>query len=74
VSTVDKIKDVIEQIRPFVLSHGGDFEFVDYVDGVVSVRMLGSCANCPMRKLTFNNEIKSRLMEEVQEVKDVVLV
>ncbi|MGI6608342.1 MAG: NifU family protein [Erysipelotrichaceae bacterium] len=73
-NTIDQIKEVIEQIRPFIMSHGGDFEFVDYADGIVSIRMLDSCAGCPMRKLTFNNEIKSRIMEVVQEVKDVVLV
>ncbi|MGI6509166.1 MAG: NifU family protein [Erysipelotrichaceae bacterium] len=72
--TVEKIKNVIEQIRPYIQNDGGDLQFVDYVDGIVQVRMTGACANCPMRRITFNNGIKTNIMDAISEVKDVVLV
>ena len=36
--------------------------------------MLGTCAGYPMRRITFNNTIKANIMDQVDEVKDVVLV
>ncbi len=73
-STVEKIQNVIDLIRPYIMADGGDLEFVDYVDGIVYIRMLGSCAGCPMRRITFNNGIKANIMEQIDEVKDVVMV
>lgn len=73
-NTVEKVKNVIESIRPYIKADGGDLQFVDYVDGVVRVSLTGACANCPMRRVTFNNGIKNNIMEAVSEVKDVVLV
>ncbi|HPX32980.1 MAG TPA: NifU family protein [Erysipelotrichaceae bacterium] len=73
-NTVENIKHVINLIRPYIMADGGDLEFVDYVDGIVYIRMLGACAGCPMRKMTFNNGIKANIMQQISEVKDVVLV
>ncbi|HPW54009.1 MAG TPA: NifU family protein [Erysipelotrichaceae bacterium] len=71
--TVEKIKKVIEGIRPYIQADGGDLQFVDFVDGVVRIEMLGACAGCPMRQLTLNRSIKNRIMLEIEEVQDVVL-
>ena len=41
----NKIKDALEQIRPFLQRDGGDIEYVDYTDdNVVKVRLQGHCA------------------------------
>ena len=56
------------------IADGGDLQFVDYLDGIVYIRMLGTCAGCPMRRITFNNTIKANIMDQVDEVKDVVLL
>lgn len=42
-----KIKEGLEQIRPFLQRDGGDIEFVEYTDDhVVKVRLQGHCAGC----------------------------
>jgi Fe-S cluster biogenesis protein NfuA len=51
---------------------GGDVELVDCVDGVVTVRLKGACAGCPMSQMTLRNGIERTLKQEIPEVKAVV--
>lgn len=71
--TVTQIKTIIDHIRPFLNADGGDIEFVDYQDGIVTIRMLGACIGCSMIDTTLNEGVKGWIMDEVSEVKDVVL-
>ncbi len=68
----EKVQDVINRIRPMLQADGGDVELVDCVDGVVSVRLKGACAGCPMSQMTLRNGIERALKNEIPEVKSVV--
>jgi Fe-S cluster biogenesis protein NfuA len=68
----EKVQDVIDRIRPMLQADGGDVELVDCVEGVVSVRLKGACAGCPMSQMTLRNGIERVLKNEVPEVKSVV--
>jgi Fe-S cluster biogenesis protein NfuA len=67
----EKIQAVIDKIRPMLQADGGDVEFVDVVDGVVTVRLQGACAGCPMSQMTLKNGIERDLKKEIPEVKSV---
>lgn len=67
-STVDKIKAVLDKTRPILQADGGDIEFVDYKDGIVYVRMQGACAGCSAINVTLYDGIESILLAEVPEV------
>ena len=69
-----KINKVLDEIRPYLQSDGGDVVFVDYVDGVVKVQLVGACAGCPSSTITRKNGIERRLMEVFPEVREVVNV
>ena len=43
---IKKIKELIEKMRPFLISDGGDIEFVEYEDNIVYIRLKGACADC----------------------------
>ena len=71
---IDRIKMVIDKkVRPYLGEHGGDIEVVDIRDGIVKVRLLGSCKSCPAAKLTFEDIIRTAIIDEVPEIKDVEL-
>lgn len=40
--TVDKIKLELEKIRPKLIADGGNIEFINYKDGILKIRFLGS--------------------------------
>lgn len=67
----EKIEAVLNEIRPSLQADGGDVEFVDVVDGVVTVKLKGACAGCPMSQMTLKNGIERILKEQVPEVKSV---
>lgn len=68
----EKIIEVIDMIRPFIINDGGNIEFVKYEDNIVYIEMLGACASCEMLDVTLKGAIEVAIMEEIPEVKEVV--
>jgi len=70
-----KVKEVIEVIRPSLQAHGGDVELVGVDDdNTVRVRLQGACQGCPGAQMTMKMGIERILREKVPEVKEVVAV
>jgi Fe-S cluster biogenesis protein NfuA len=70
----EKVEEALKKIRPSLQADGGDVEFVDVKDGIVSVRLKGACNGCPMAAMTLQQGISRVLKEQVPEVKEVVSV
>jgi len=71
----EKVKDVIENLRGALQSHGGDVELVSIdEDNTVNVRLQGACHGCPGAAMTMKMGIERILKERVPEVKQVVAV
>jgi Fe-S cluster biogenesis protein NfuA len=66
------IQDVLAEIRPFVLQDGGDIIFDSFENGIVKVRMQGSCSGCPSSTATLRHGIESKLKERIPTVQMVV--
>ena len=65
---------VIDEVRPHLQADGGDVELVDVTDGVVKVRLKGSCAGCPMSQMTIKWGVENYLKKKVPGVKSVETV
>jgi Fe-S cluster biogenesis protein NfuA len=71
----DKVKDILDKVRPYLVRDGGNVELVGIdEDGTVKVKLVGACAGCPYSKITLKNGIEKILKQEVPEVKEVVAV
>lgn len=68
---IERIKEVIDKIRPFLNEDGGDIEYVDFKDGIVYVRMIGHCQGCPMLDVTLKESVEVALTSEIEEVIEV---
>lgn len=66
-----RIIAVIDKIRPFLISDGGNIEFVKFEDGIVYVKFMGQCSNCQMIDVTLKDGIEIALINEVPEVIEV---
>ena len=70
-----KIERVLhDKVRPAMGEHQGDIEVIDIEDGVLKVRFLGKCSNCPSASFTLESLVGNTIKEEIPEIKDVVLV
>lgn len=68
----EEVKKALDDIRPNLQADGGDVELVGISeDGIVSVKLKGSCAGCPMSQMTLKMGIEKYLKKLVPEVKEV---
>lgn len=70
----EKIKEVIDKLRPFLINDGGNIEFLKYENNIVYIKMMGACSNCYMLDVTLKDGIEAAIKEEVPEVIDVINV
>jgi Fe-S cluster biogenesis protein NfuA len=74
--TIDRIEKTLDTLRPYIASHRGHVEVVDFdeSDGVLLLRLGGTCHGCSASSVTLKQGIESRLREAVPEVKHVEAV
>jgi Fe-S cluster biogenesis protein NfuA len=71
----EKVKKVLDKIRPQLQMDGGDVELIDISDdGVVKVRLQGHCAGCVHAQQTLKLGIERAIKQFVPEVEKVVNV
>lgn len=70
----NKIKEMIENIRPYLNMDGGDIEFIKYEDGYIYVKLTGACNNCLARDDEIDNGLLYMFQEEIEEVKGIINV
>jgi Fe-S cluster biogenesis protein NfuA len=67
-----KVKNVLDQIRPYLQADGGDVEFIEMTeDKVVNVRLLGMCGNCPHSQMTLKSGIEAAVKRVLPEISAV---
>jgi len=69
-----EVAKALEEVRPHLQADGGDVELVDIEDGVVKVRLKGTCAGCPMSQMTVKWGVENYLKKKVPGVKSVEAV
>lgn len=67
--TVMMIKELLDtRIRPTVQEDGGDIVFMAFKDGIVQLKMQGSCTSCPSSIVTLKNGVQNMLQFYIPEV------
>ena len=69
----DKIRILIDKIRPYLVSDGVNLEFIKYEDNIVYVQLMGACDGCPLIDVTLKDGIEEMICSEIPEVKEVKL-
>ncbi len=69
--TEEKIKKILNDIRPMLQQDGGDVEFISFENQVVRVRLKGACTGCAMSQITLKNGIERVLVKQIPEIKYV---
>jgi Fe-S cluster biogenesis protein NfuA len=63
-----RIRQALEQVRPFLRSHGGNVELIDVAAGVVRLRLVGSCDGCPSSAETMSQTIEEAILARAPDV------
>lgn len=67
-----KIIAIIDRLKPFLISDGGNIEFIKYENNIVYVRLLGACKDCNFIDVTLKDGIEEILISEIPEIKQVI--
>ena len=68
------ILSIIDRIRPFIVSDGGNIEYVKYEDNIVYIDLTGACKDCSMIDITLKDGIEEIIINEIPEVKEVRII
>jgi Fe-S cluster biogenesis protein NfuA len=69
--SIERVLD--ERVRPVLREHEGDVKVVSFEDGVLKVRMQGSCSNCPSAVFDVEQLVAAEVQAAIPEVERVVL-
>jgi Fe-S cluster biogenesis protein NfuA len=74
--TIERIERTLDTLRPYIASHRGHVEVIDFDEGQgrLLLRLGGTCHGCAASAITLKQGIESRLRELVPEVKHVEAV
>lgn len=68
----ERVLSAIQDVRPSLQADGGDIELVSVSDdGIVKVKLTGSCGSCPYSLMTLKQGVEAYLKKVVPEVKEV---
>ncbi len=71
VPVADRVREALAEVRPYLDSHGGDVELLAIEEGVVRLRMQGSCSGCPSSAMTLKLAIEDAIRKHAPEVTQI---
>ncbi len=69
--TRDNVENVLDELRPYLMSDGGNVELVEIEGPVVRLRLQGACGSCPSSAMTLRMGIERKLKEEIPEIDEI---
>jgi len=69
--TPNNVEQVLDEMRPYLMSDGGNVELVEIDGPVVRLRLQGACGSCPSSTVTLKMGIERRLREVIPEIAEV---
>lgn len=69
---IDRIKAALDEIRPFLNNDGGDIELVSVEGDIVNVRLLGTCTDCTVNRMTLKSGVEMTVKKHAPEISQVI--
>lgn len=67
----ENVETVLDELRPYLISDGGNVELVEIDGPIVKLRLQGACGSCPSSTMTLKMGIERRLREKIPEINEV---
>jgi Fe-S cluster biogenesis protein NfuA len=68
VNVETRVQAALEEVRPYLATHGGNVELLGVESGVVHLRLQGSCSGCPSSTLTLKTAIEEAILKAAPDV------
>ncbi len=67
----ERVTGALDEVRPYLLAHGGGVELLGTDDGVVRLRLEGACNGCPSSALTLKSAVEEAVMRAAPDVERI---
>ena len=68
VAVESRVEEALDEVRPYLRSHGGDVELVGVEDGVAKLRLAGTCNGCPSSSATMRLAVEEAVLKAAPEL------
>lgn len=72
--TRNNVEKALEEIRPFLVSDGGNIKLLSIDDATVKVQLEGACTGCSVNQMTLKNGVEATIKKYAPEIKEVINV
>jgi Fe-S cluster biogenesis protein NfuA len=66
------VEKALEEIRPFLISDGGNISLISIEDNVVKVELEGACVGCSVNQMTLRNGVEASIKKHAPQIKEVI--
>ncbi|MGC6285686.1 MAG: NifU family protein [Polaribacter sp.] len=66
------VEKALDEIRPFLISDGGNIKLLGIEDTVVKVQLEGACTGCSVNQMTLRNGVEATIKKYAPEITEVI--
>ncbi|PKH49779.1 hypothetical protein CXF68_03290 [Tenacibaculum sp. Bg11-29] len=68
----NKVEEALEEIRPFLISDGGNIKLLSIEKNTVKVQLEGACSGCSVNQMTLKNGVEATIKKYVPHIEEVI--
>lgn len=72
--TLNNVEKALEEIRPFLMSDGGNIKLLSIEDAIVKVQLEGACMGCSVNQMTLKNGVEATIKKYAPQIEEVINV
>ena len=72
--TQSNVEKALEEIRPFLLSDGGNIKLLSIEKNTVKVQLEGACIGCSVNQMTLKNGVEATIKKYAPQIEEVINV
>ena len=72
--TLSNVEKALNEIRPFLMSDGGNIKLLSIEETVVKVQLEGACTGCSVNQMTLKNGVEATIKKYAPQIKEVINV
>jgi Fe-S cluster biogenesis protein NfuA len=70
--TLNNVEKALDEIRPFLISDGGNIKLLSIENNIVKVQLEGSCTGCSVNQMTLKNGVEATIRKYVPQIVEVI--
>jgi Fe-S cluster biogenesis protein NfuA len=70
--TQNNVEKALEEIRPFLMSDGGNIKLLSIEDTTVKVQLEGACIGCSVNQMTLKNGVEATIKKYAPHIEQVI--